>query len=575
MPSSVPIFRNDINGLRAWAVVAVIGFHFGITGFAGGFVGVDIFFVLSGFLMAGIVVSGAEKSGQSVLASISFLAGFYLARARRIVPALAVVCGAILIVGWFTLSSGEYQGVAKNVVSALAFLSNFRFSREAGYFDESAHEKVLLHTWSLSVEWQFYLLFPILVLVLLRLNVSRRRLVAILALLAFASLVLSISTSLTMPARAFFLLPWRAWELLAGALVWFLSRSPVLPAKLRFCCEAAGFALILGCVFLLNENAIWPGWLAMLPVMGTAMILIASRQDSIMTAGPVAQWLGRSSYSLYLWHWPIVVALFYLELQNDVVAIGTGLVLTGIFGWLSYRWVETPSRVRLARWPRPVELGVILAGILAVIIPSQIVRTLNGVPGRLPPDVEVIFNEARLSNPRMMECQGNPKTPVRECTYGGPKLGVIVMGDSHAGAVVRAVERALPDAGLHVLDWTKAECPTIADIKKVGGEVFSCGEFVRRAIEKSKTLPDAPIVLLNRTSNETDPGEAPAAPRYYFDTPPTSLDAAFYRKHPRRYCLDGVRTRARSARLLRPPHPGDACKRPESDGPRSYSRPNR
>lgn len=531
MPANSPAFRLDINGLRAWAVVAVIGFHFGIAGFSGGFVGVDVFFVLSGYLMAGIVVSGAEKIDRTVSAAASFLAGFYLSRARRILPALICVCAALLMLGWFTLSTGEYAGLAKNIVSALAFLSNFRFSREAGYFDANAHEKALLHTWSLSVEWQFYLLFPILVLILMRIFRGRRALAIVLALLALVSLALSIMTSVTMPARAFFLLPWRAWELLGGALLWCLSSSLPRRASVRTGCEIAGFALIIGSIVLLNEGVIWPGWLAMVPVLGTVLILVAARQDSILTATPVAQWLGRSSYSLYLWHWPIVVALYYLELQSSVGAIVAGLTLTLLLGWLSYRFIETPARARLVRLPRRAEFAAILAALLVIVVPSQVVKMLGGVPGRFSPDVQAIFAEANNGNPRLMECQGNSKTPVGECTYGGPDLGIIVLGDSHAGAVVRAVEKALPSPSLHVLDWTLAGCTIIAGLQKVGGEIVSCGDFVQASLEKSKWLAAAPLMILSRTNTNTDPLEAArsgAAPSHFVAAPRASHDATFF-----------------------------------------------
>ena len=153
-PIQPKAFRHDINGLRAWAVVAVVLYHFGVPGFAGGFVGVDVFFVISGFLMTGIIISGLERGDFS-------LWGFYLARARRIIPALLVLCASLLILGWFWLPNADYKMLASHVCTAVAFVSNLKFWREAGYFDAASHEKWLLHTWSLSVEWQFYILLPL------------------------------------------------------------------------------------------------------------------------------------------------------------------------------------------------------------------------------------------------------------------------------------------------------------------------------------------------------------------------------------------------------------------------------
>jgi peptidoglycan/LPS O-acetylase OafA/YrhL len=160
-PRARPDFRSDINGLRAWAVVAVILYHFDVPGFGGGFVGVDVFFVISGFLMTGIVVDGLERGEFSLLA-------FYLARASRILPALIVVCTVLLMLGWWVLLRLDYTELGLDAVFSLAFLSNIKFWREAGYFDAASHDKWLLHTWSLAVEWQFYLLLPLVLLAMWR-----------------------------------------------------------------------------------------------------------------------------------------------------------------------------------------------------------------------------------------------------------------------------------------------------------------------------------------------------------------------------------------------------------------------
>jgi peptidoglycan/LPS O-acetylase OafA/YrhL len=513
MPS--PSFRSDINGLRAWAVGSVILFHFGFSTFSGGFVGVDVFFVLSGYLMAGLVLGGAEKVSSGGLSTGRFLANFYLARARRIVPALIVLCAALMAVGWIYLAPQEYALLAKHTVSALAFLSNFRFSREIGYFDVEAHQKILLHTWSLAVEWQFYLLFPILVLVLWRIAPDRRKLAMALAALALGSLLLSILTSASLPSRAFFLLPWRAWELLAGALVFLVATAPPRTLGARIGLEVGGFILILGSVLLLDQTVVWPGWLAIIPVLGTALVLVANRQNSILTGGAIVQWMGRCSYSLYLWHWPIVVAIYYLELEKDPAAIGSGLLLTLLLGWLSYRFVETPARVGLVRLPIGAGYVAVLAAVLVVLLPSQLVKMSKGAPTRLPPDVLAIFAEADNRNPRIVECQANGDNPVPECTYGGPTLGAIVIGDSHAGAVIRSVEKALPTPDLHVLDWTRSGCKTISGLKRTKRDDIRCAEFVDLALQKSQVLPGAPLVILNRTGVDTDPKDvenAEAAP---------------------------------------------------------------
>ncbi|MCP1106398.1 acyltransferase [Serratia nevei] len=208
MTSTARVFRHDINGLRAWAVIAVVLFHFGIPGFAGGFVGVDVFFVISGFLMTQIIVSGLETGKFSIW-------HFYLARARRIIPALMALCITLLVLGWFFLVSTDYTTLDKHVLTAILFISNVKFWREAGYFDADSHEKWLLHTWSLSVEWQFYIILPIALVFMARLWRTRG-----IQLTIFVGLILSFALScylaIKSPSSAFYLLPTRAWEMLAG-----------------------------------------------------------------------------------------------------------------------------------------------------------------------------------------------------------------------------------------------------------------------------------------------------------------------------------------------------------------------
>ena len=209
-------FRNDINGLRAFAVIAVVLYHFGIPGFSGGFIGVDVFFVISGYLMTRMILVAIESDSFS-------LSSFYLARAKRIIPALLVVCGTLLFAGWFMpLTEFEYRQLSKHVRDSLFFISNHTYSREAGYFDSASHEKWLLHTWSLSLEWQFYLFLPWIILLLNKFHqkVNARRALIILTATSFLA---GIYETHTHPEIAFYILPFRAWELLAGGLLYVFA----------------------------------------------------------------------------------------------------------------------------------------------------------------------------------------------------------------------------------------------------------------------------------------------------------------------------------------------------------------
>lgn len=282
-------FRHDINGLRAWAVMAVVLYHFGVPGFASGFVGVDVFFVISGFLMTSIIISGLEQGRFS-------LWGFYLARARRIIPALLVLCISLLILGWFWLPSIDYKILGTHAATALVFVSNLKFWREAGYFDVASHEKWLLHTWSLSVEWQFYILLPLGCLLLWH-WLGRTAVKWALVAAGLLSLLLSIYVSARWPGAAFYLLPTRAWEMLAGGLVWWATRTQPMPRKMAVLAEVVGFALIIVSILCFDPAMQWPGYLALVPVLGAMCVLAANRSDSWLTANLIARRLGASSYS--------------------------------------------------------------------------------------------------------------------------------------------------------------------------------------------------------------------------------------------------------------------------------------
>jgi peptidoglycan/LPS O-acetylase OafA/YrhL len=321
-------FRKDINGLRAIAVIAVVLFHFNAAWVPGGFAGVDVFFVISGYLMTSIIFRGIEKENFSIYR-------FYVARANRIIPALAVLCLFLFIFGWFFLSPIDYRTLGSHVASSLTFVSNIVYWRESGYFDVSSHSKWLLHTWSLSVEWQFYIIYPIF-LVFMRKYLTLRAMKTTLFYATILGFVFCVIATAKWSNPSYYLLPTRAWEMMMGGLA-FLYPFSIKESKKKFI-EWTGLFLIIGSyVFISKENA-WPGYLALFPVLGTFLVIQAQRNNSFITSNVVLQKIGTWSYSIYLWHWPLVVVIYYFSLHELYVYLG--LALSVLLGFISNRYIE-------------------------------------------------------------------------------------------------------------------------------------------------------------------------------------------------------------------------------------------
>ncbi len=533
MSSAIKNFRTDINGLRAWAVVAVICFHFGIPGFSGGFVGVDIFFVISGFLMTGIILRGLEKGEQRGARRFSII-DFYLARARRIIPALLVLCAVLLPLGWLWLPAVEYKVLGTHIVSALGFFSNMTFWHDAGYFDSDSHDKLLLHTWSLSVEWQFYLILPVVMATVWKIRPGRGPQLFIVAAGLLLSLAICIIATPIRTSASFYLLPTRAWEMLAGGLVYLWLGRMALTVMWQRILELVGFAMVIASLAIFDADTIWPGWRPLLPVIGTMLILTAARQGSLWTGTRLAQWLGDCSYSLYLWHWPLVVALVYMQLEKDPLAIAAGLVWTLLLGRLSYNLIENKTRTALDRMPKWQGAGAIAAALVIVALPSQVIRQDDGVPGRLSAQIDAVFNEGENTNPDQKRCLVSEFSNPPECVHGGDKTGAIVIGDSHAEAMIHAVEDALPSTQFNIRNLTMSNCPTIAGIKAIGQPTYTCGKYIAQKVKELEGSNDRlPLIIINRTSyyvfgpNEPDRTRELAVPYLYFNQPYSARSPQF------------------------------------------------
>lgn len=475
-------YRSDLTGLRALAVVAVVFYHFGLPGFGGGFAGVDVFFVISGYLMTRIVLVGLAAGRFS-------FATFYLSRGKRIVPALAVVCLVLLLFGFLYLGKRDFYTLSKHVVSSALFLSNFAYRNEAGYFDADAHEKWLLHTWSLSVEWQFYLLYPLVLALIARFfPPSTRVFRGMLWLLAAISFAFCVVTTQSEPVDAFFLLPARAWELLAGGLVYVYSPRLGGLASNRLV-ELAGLALIGVSITALSAATHWPGYVAAMPVAGACLILLAAPR-SFWIDNPVSQAIGQWSYSIYLWHWPIYVAARYFDWERAAWSSALQVLASVLLGYLSYRYVEEPCRhsafASALIWRRLALMGMPVVLIGAVGIATK------GLPQRLPEAVALIETDpAHLrGDPTALCSQKQNLHGLDACMVGNMAVppSVAVLGDSHAGALMYAIKRTADASNIGVMALLSAACPPIAGIQGIAG---IAGDGCRRYMVSSLAALDA------------------------------------------------------------------------------------
>lgn len=386
-------FRYDINGLRAYAVILVVLFHFQIFGFSAGFIGVDIFFVISGYLMTKIIIDQIMNKRFSIWR-------FYLARGVRILPALLLLTTVIALIGWFLLIPEDYKSYAKHAASSITFLSNLMYWQESSdYFSAAAHEKILLHTWSLSVEWQFYIILPILLLILGK--IKRNKNILNLAILFgfIISLILSYKVSQNSQTTAFYMIPTRAWEMLAGGLVYAYFSKAVFNNSIKNLIEFIGFSLIFISLFIFKTTTIWPSINAILPVLGTMLILVANNNNSFLTKPKFFQLTGNASYSIYLWHWPIVFFMSYLGINHNQALVISGIILSIFLGWISYKFVEVPTRRYLSRIST-LKSYMILTSITATLVSVfAVIFIKDGIPNRSSQDYSAKTKELVMPLP--------------------------------------------------------------------------------------------------------------------------------------------------------------------------------
>ncbi|MGJ8694437.1 MAG: acyltransferase family protein [Thalassotalea sp.] len=446
-------FRHDINALRALAVIVVVFFHFRIDLLDSGFIGVDIFFVISGYLMTSIIFSKLLNNQFSHF-------DFYFARAVRIVPALLFVCLVLLVLGYFLLLPSEYRVLGKHTIASLSFLSNIIYFSESGYFDVSSHKKWLLHTWSLSVEWQFYLLYPFLLASLYRL-IGAVKTPYIIAIVVLGSFFYCAFYSQFNQSSTYFLLQFRFWELGFGGIVYFVAQSNSLKINSRVVNLLGLTLLLLSCILLNEDN--WPGYKALLPVLGTGLVILANNQTFYLYKNKAVSLLGKSSYSIYLWHWPIAVFIFQYIANTSYLVVFIALVMSMLLGVLSYKFVEIPiqdyfvtrkrNKLNFIHNTAPLTLSL-----LAVCLFSVAAYLSFGFPSRVSQQVKIADFER--FNQETSETKSIAK--IKDLFAASD---VILIGDSFAAAVSTSIQGVVEE---HNQVFSKAVlrgCKTVLNIE--------------------------------------------------------------------------------------------------------------
>lgn len=486
-------YRAEIDGLRALAVVPVILFHAGLGVPSGGFLGVDVFFVISGYLITGIILDELERGQFSI-------AGFYERRARRILPALFVVMLCSIPLAWLWMFPSQFRDFGQSLSAVGAFVSNFLFWHESGYFSGPSDTKPLLHTWSLAVEEQFYVVFPLFLAVIWRMG--RRQAATVIVVAALVSLLLSEVAVRIAPDANFYLAPFRAWELMAGSLCafytgrWGVRSSGVL--------SLFGMALVVVSMLLFTESTPSPSLLTVIPVAGSALLLICATRETLVgqfLASRVLVGIGLISYSAYLWHQPVFAFARVSTTQPPgILSMFFLAALSIILAYLTWRFVETPFRKTgparlLGR--KSILLAAAIGSCAFVVLGTAADRYVSPYiamsrPELFQPDIE------RLSDAALCEGFGPHKSAT--CSrFGDGKDVIVVWGDSHAIALEKGI---VPIAGKSIYVVSHWGCPPIINVKRADriGNAENCDDVnvLRAYADFIVRLKPQAIVLVGR-----------------------------------------------------------------------------
>jgi peptidoglycan/LPS O-acetylase OafA/YrhL len=450
-------YRREIDGLRAVAVLPVVLFHGGFEIFSGGYVGVDVFFVISGYLITSIIISELAQGDFSIVR-------FYERRARRILPALFFVMLCCLPFAWIWMVPSQLNEFGRSVVAVSLFASNILFWSETDYFEPAAEENPLLHTWSLAVEEQYYMLFPLFLLLVWRFG--RTRVFYLIAAIAAASLLLSEWGWRNSPTASFYLAPTRAWELLAGSLCAFVQFGG--EQKRNDILAALGLGLIVFAILVFDDATPFPSLYALAPVGGTALIILFGASGTwtarLLSTRPLVG-IGLISYSVYLWHQPLFAfARIHSPHEPSQLAMLCLAALSFALAYLSWQYVEKPFRRKQRRLlpSRPAIFGVSTAALLLFLTAGVAAHATDGFRALKSTDMQRLLMKTVESSPKREAChmEGRGYTdPDDSCEYFANNVRFAIFGDSHAVELAYAFADLLEEHGVGIKQFSFSACP--------------------------------------------------------------------------------------------------------------------
>jgi len=510
-------YRADIDGLRAIAVLGVVIFHAFPNWVQGGFIGVDVFFVISGYLISTILFENLEGG------TFSF-SEFYSRRIKRIFPALILILLFCLVIGWLILLADEYRQLGKHVLSGAAFISNLTLWKEVGYFDNSAETKPLLHLWSLGIEEQFYIIWPALLWLAWKRKFNLLTLTFILCLISFLLNLRGVGSDIL---ATFYLPQTRFWELLSGSLLawlvlykkntfaviidriecalseWKINRYLNINALISIVSILGFFILIYGFINI-NKKVSFPGFWAIIPVLGTVLIIAVGPNGVInrtILSNKIAVWFGLISFPLYLWHWPLLSFLRIIEGENPSIWIRVLAVLLSItLAWVTYKLIEYPIRIGKFKASRII-LPLLILLMSFIGLTGYIVYIKDGFIHRKAAQIEDVY-EYGLHWNGWSQCDQvkSDASGLGGCFILSPNkpIDVLLIGDSHAGHLATGLRDVFLGNTENIAVMLYAGCYPSYPVKTPSAVYFNCpGQFISRALDYAIKTPSVKTVVLS------------------------------------------------------------------------------